>query len=159
MAFSKPATQRELDYIREKWKTDSPSDIAAHLGRTERFVYKKINDMHLRDERDSLSMHGEHEKPSGKRPEPKAEVEAESSKCGRPKSSRERLCALRDLIWDNLQQAQPRDVPKLSEEYRTVMEKLEKSDGSVRSASPISDIISIVRPSDVPSGEGIRQAR
>ncbi|WP_277071000.1 hypothetical protein [Slackia exigua] len=159
MAFSKPATQRELDYIRERWKTDSPSDIADHLGRTDRFVYKKINDMHLREERDSSSMHGRHEKPPSKRPEPKAEVDAESSKRGRPKSSRERLCALRDLIWDSLQQAQPRDVPKLSEEYRTVMEKLEKSDGSVRSASHISDIISIVRPSDASSGEGIRQAR
>lgn len=159
MAFSKPATQRELDYIRERWKTESPADIAGHLGRTERFVYKKINDMHLREDRGSPPMHGGHEKPSSKRSEPKAVSDAESSKRGRPKSSRERLCALRDLIWDNLQQAQPRDVPKLSEEYRTVMEKLEKSDGSVRSASPISDIISIVRPSDASSGEGIRQAR
>lgn len=137
MAFSRPATQREMDFIRESWRDLPAREIAARLGRTERFVYKKINDMRLREEPSPAPVQrgpseGAREAPS----EPPAA------------SDRERLCSLRALLWERLRDAPARDTARLSEEYREVLASIAAIDAAEAEeggSSPVAEIIKLVR--------------
>lgn len=133
MAFSKPCTQRELDYIRENWRTKSTKEMAAELGRSERTVRKKINDMHLREE--------DAEQPTARRilvpPPVGAASEAHS------------LEELRDVIWRSLMEAEPRDVPRLAKEYRDTLAAIEareagRADEDDLGTDPIAERLRIV---------------
>lgn len=131
MAFSKPYTQRELDYIRDNWPARTCEQIAADLGRSERGVYKKVNDMRLRD------------RPAADRGQKPAVALAAASEGGT-------LEDLRDLLWTMLQSAEPRDAARLAREYRETLgeiEKQEASDGGGgigEEADPIADRIRLV---------------
>jgi hypothetical protein len=136
MAFSKPASQRELDFIRANWKTMKVADIASELGRGERFVYKKINDMHLRDG----------PAPAEAPPmQPKPERGRMVHVPARPK--RGSLSDLADVVWSAVLAAEPGQLPKLSEEYRRIMEEMKGDDEKGASAGerPIAEIIRLAR--------------
>lgn len=127
MAFAKPYTQRELDYIRDNWESTTPAEMAAHLGRSARGVYKKIRDMHLRETVARAQDEPMHEKPKKaatmRRKEPK-----QTDVCiGDAMTDHDRMAALRDLIWANLQVATPAEVARLAPEYRRTIEEM--SDG------------------------------
>ncbi len=129
MAFARPYTLREMDYIRENWQTKTVREMADELGRSERGVYKKIRDMHLRD---------------GAAAQPRAPMQREPKKApavqGKPArgapgciarhgGDRGRLEGLRDLIWASLEEASPADVARLAPEYRKTIEEIERMGG------------------------------
>jgi transposase len=108
MAFAKPYTQRERDFVRAHWQEMTRKELAEKLGRSERSVYKVIADMHLREES------GSERSESGKK-RPTCTVAA---------SNPGTLEELRSLLWSALQEASPRDIPRLSQEYREVLNEL-----------------------------------
>lgn len=135
MAFSKPASQRELDFIRANWQTMKVADIAAELGRGERFVYKKINDMHLRD-----GSPPPERKPMQQKPENGRVVHVQA------RARRGTIRDLADVVWAAVVDADPGQLPKLSEEYRRILEEMRKQEAeSDGGGSAISDIVRLVR--------------
>lgn len=120
LAFTRAYTQRELDYIRANWQSKSCAEMASELGRSERGIYKKIRDMHLRDA----------SPPKGSAPMQKAPLEHapihEQTSQGAPRSrsDAEWLAELRDLIWRNLQDAEPVDVARLAPEFRKTLAEM-----------------------------------
>lgn len=109
MTFAKPFTQRELEYVRANWKTKTVKEMASELHRSPSSVYKKINDMHLR------------EAPPGG---PDAAADSKGPRKLIP-SEAGSLEDLRSLLWRSLQEAEPRDVPRLSKEYRDTVAAIE----------------------------------
>ena len=141
MTFSKPVTQRELDFIRDSWGRLKISEIAAQLGRSERTIYKKINDMHLREGATGKPMQVE------PKPEPKR---TGTEPLPEGLSSLDRLRRLRDIQWAALQGAEPREMSKLSAEYRETLKDIEAMEsggaGEVSNDDDgISNIIELVR--------------
>lgn len=128
MAFARQYTQREIDYIAAHWKSKSAAEMAAELGRSERGVYKKIRDMHLRDDEPPKPPEPMHTTPRrGRSVQPKKGRTA--GECiGGAMSDRERLAGLRDLIWAALEQATPADVSRLAPEYRKTISEMERMD-------------------------------
>ena len=99
MAFSKPFTQRERDYVRDRWPDESAEEIASDLRRSVRGVYKLINDMHLRESPEPPMQEG-----AGRRPR-----RDPGGGCAAPGGDdASRLTALRDLLWADLLQAGPK---------------------------------------------------
>lgn len=128
MSFTRAYTQRELDFIRANWKKKSAREIASELGRSERGIYKKIRDMHLREQA-----------PDGGSPpmQSDAKIGAPMQSQGHgdvatlhraPTTDRERLAGLRDLIWASLAEAGPADVARLAPEYRKTLEEMGRLD-------------------------------
>ena len=146
MAFSKPFTQRERDYVRDRWPDESAEEIASDLRRSVRGVYKLINDMHLRESPEPPMQEG-----AGRRPRREP-----GGGCAAPGGDdASRLAALRDLLWADLLQAGPKDAPRLSEEYRNVLAAIAtqegrgSGDGGDRDGGDgdLSDILDFVRSS------------
>lgn len=128
MTFAKQYTQREMDFIREHWRTMTAAQMASELGRSERGVYKKIADMHLRDEAGDAAAGPMHESREGA-PSKRARAPERTLCCiGPAKSDHDRLAGLRDLIWDAMQGASPADVARLSPEFRKTIEEMRRLD-------------------------------
>lgn len=150
MAFRRPYTQREMDYIRDHWQTSTAGEIARELGRSTSGIYKKINDMRLR------------QGPSRKAPPPmESGVEkAHPMEGGEgagvapfhrgPMSDAERLCGLRDLIWRSMLDASPQDVARLAPEYRKTIADIGRAwrdgaDGGEKDGDGgLADVLSLV---------------
>lgn len=129
MAFTRAYTQRELDTIRAKWKTSSAKELADELGRSERGIYKKIKDMHLREDDAAEGQSPMQESPeNGEAMQPKA-ADFGAECIGRKVTDMDRLAGLRDLIWKALLGAEPSDIAKLAPEYRKTIEEMIQIDG------------------------------
>lgn len=128
MSFTRAYTQRELDFIRANWQGKTAKEIASELGRSERGIYKKIRDMHLRD-----GDAGRHAPPMQSGPKSDIPMQSQGAQ-GVPPVHREamndhdRLAGLRDLIWAALLEAGPADVARLAPEYRRTIEEMERMD-------------------------------
>lgn len=128
MSFTRAYTQRELEFIRANWKKKSAREIASELGRSERGIYKKIRDMHLREQApDGGSPPMQSDAKNG------APMQSQSAQEGSPvhreaMSDHDRLAGLRDLIWAALLEAGPADVARLAPEYRRTIEEMERMD-------------------------------
>lgn len=134
MTFAKRYTQRELDYIRANWETKTTEEMASHLGRSRSGVYKKILDMHLRD--DSAD---EPKAPMDERPKVGSLMHIVDARQGRDSietamTDHQRLAGLRDLIWDSMQGAAPADVARLAPEYRKTIQEMIALDGGGKQA-------------------------
>lgn len=152
MAFRRPYTQREMDFIRDNWKTSTTAEIAKELGRSPSGIYKKINDMRLRaPHRGGTSRPME----SGvEKAPPMDSTDARSTVPFHrgPETTKERLCGLRDLIWRSLLDASPQDVARLAPEYRKTIEAIEAAgevgshdDAGCNGDGDLADILSLVR--------------
>ena len=130
LSFSKIYTQRELDYIRDNWGRKTVGEMASELGRSERGVYKKIRDMHLRD---GLAPPMQSKSKSAAPMQSKRPTAA--VRCiGAPETDHQRLAGLRDLIWDSMRGASPADVARLAPEYRKTIQEMIALDGGGKQA-------------------------
>lgn len=130
LSFSKTYTQRELDYIRANWETKTAGEIASELGRSERGVYKKIRDMHLRDDSAKPMQSTTKKAKVVQQKSPVATVHC----IGAATTDHQRLAGLRDLIWDSMQGAAPADVARLAPEYRKTIQEMIALDGGGKQA-------------------------
>lgn len=130
MSFTRAYTQRELEYIRANWQSKPAREIASELGRSERGIYKKIRDMHLRDG-SAPPMQSKAKNAAAIQPKrPTAAVRC----IGAPETDHQRLAGLRDLIWDSMQGASPADVARLAPEYRKTIQEMIALDGGGKQA-------------------------
>lgn len=150
MSFGRNYTQRELDYIRDRWQADSCAEIAAHLGRSKSSVYKKINDMHLKDDARAKGP-PPMESGGGNRPSMDAPgAESALGSIGPERSDLDRLRGLRDLIWQSMLGAEPAEVAKLAPEFRKTIDRIEQMEGTRGGDSDsdagegLSDILALV---------------
>lgn len=129
MAFARQYTQREMDYIRDNWRSKTVAEMAAELGRSERGVYKKIRDMHLREDA-GTDAPAPMQRRAREGPAVQPTEARRAPECiGRSGGDRGRLEGLRDLIWASLEEASPADVARLAPEYRKTIEEIERMGG------------------------------
>lgn len=128
MSFTRAYTQRELEYIRANWQSKPAREIASELGRSERGIYKKIRDMHLREQAPAGAPPPMQSGPGDGAPMRSQGPAGTPAPHRVPASDRERLAGLRDLIWAALEGASPADVARLAPEYRKTICEMERMD-------------------------------
>lgn len=152
MSFTRPYTQKELDFIRDNWERMTVQEIADKLGRSKSGIYKKISDMRLRGDRPGKAVPPMDAGPKKAPPMDKKVVRSGVESIGARKTDLERMKDLRDLIWRNLLDAEPSEVSKLAPEFRKTIEKIESMEGgdgadasNDRADGGLADIIGLVR--------------
>lgn len=158
VAFYKPYSIREMEYIRSNYPAKSATKIAEELGRSRRGVYKKIEEMHLKDAPQGTVQATVHKKPvpdnkryNPQKPRAKADQQKQKTRISTKDGG---LDGLKSLIWSAMVTAEPQDLAKLAPEYRKTLEALElKEQARVpqtqkqNTEDGLADVINLVRTS------------
>lgn len=121
MTWNKAFTPEEDEYLATVWPQMGPTEIAEKLGRSRTGVSHRITKLGLRD-RPCLTRAREEHPPESD-----------------GQSLRERLEALRGIVYGALLDARASDIAKLSAEYREIIAALDALEGGGQADGPKQD--------------------
>lgn len=116
MAWSKPFTEEEDEYIRTVFPQMRTGAIAMKLGRSPSGVRNRIAALGLRSEAATMRAR---------------EMVAEEDRRGGAQDTLSMLRELRGVLRQALMDAEPRNIPSISAEYRETLDAIERIENGV----------------------------
>ena len=141
MAWSKPFSAEETEFIRESFPQLSPATIAQRLGRSTRGVEKKVAELGLRESRARASF----------APDPPPDRGAGAGQRGRLADLVELRGVLRNALLADID---PRALPKIAAEYRATIDEIARIEGDGEDGVDGCDIGELLSVVPIQAAEG-----